>query len=109
MVMREFISAIVLSLGGDDGVFESEIICSDRALSDASIFTWVHASMVSSVDSKFVRFVLSDSCNELLMFLTLSAKTDEFLPADTPGESDEDESDETNPSRRRTEAALATT
>ena len=119
--MREFISAIVLSLGGDDGVFESEIICSDRALSDASIFTWVHASMVSSVDSKFVRFVLSDSCNELLMFLALSARTDEVLPAETPGESededDDDESDESdepepneNPSRRRrTEAALVTT
>ena len=129
--MREFISAIVLSLGGDDGVFESEIICSDRALSDASIFTWVHASMVSSVDSKFVRFVLSDSCNVLLMFLALSARTDEVLPAETPGESededdddddddDDDESDESdesdepepneNPSRRRrTEAALVTT
>jgi hypothetical protein len=78
--------------------------------------------MVSSVDSKFVRFVLSDSCNELLMFLALSARTDEFLPAETPGESDEDddesdESDESddddppneNPSRRRTEVALATT
>lgn len=107
MVFKEFMSAIVLSLGGDVGFFESAIICSERAFSDAMIFACVQASMTSSVVSKFVRFVLSESCNELLMFLALSVRTDDCLPAKTPGESeddeDESESDESdeNPSRRR--------
>jgi hypothetical protein len=51
------------------------------------------------------------------MFLVLSVRTDEFLPAETPGESDEDddesdedddESDE-NPSRRLIAAVRETT
>ena len=75
--------------------------------------------MISSVVSKFVRFVLSDSCNELLMFLALSARMEDCLPAITPGESDEDDDDDDddesddepneNPSRLRNRDALVTT
>ena len=51
MVMSEFMSATVLSLGGDimaDWSFESAIICADSAFMDATIFPWVHASATSN-------------------------------------------------------------
>ena len=54
MVMSEFMSATVLSLGGDrmaDWSFESAIICSDSAFMDATIFPWVHASATSNAVS----------------------------------------------------------